>query len=137
MSTNCLLPKHFPKFPVKSPCSSTILSIKEISRPLLSVYLSDLGCILQDFENVHNLNEIFICGNHLSELKIVIIIAKEQSTVKFPSVYRLIQMLRNMNGCWTRNMSGLFFSQQGLFFQLEQASNYIHNFDLFAKYMTK
>lgn len=69
MSTNCLLPKHFPKFPVKSPCSSTILSIKEISRPLLSVYLSDLGCILQDFENFHNLNEMFICGNHLSELK--------------------------------------------------------------------
>lgn len=54
MSTNCPLPNHFPKFPVKSPCSFTILSIKEISRPLLSVYLSDLGCILQDFENVHN-----------------------------------------------------------------------------------
>lgn len=139
MSTNCPLPNHFPKFPVKSPCtcSSTVLSIKEISRPLLSVYLSDLGCILQDFENVHNLNEIFRCGNHLSELKIVTIIAKEQSTVKFQSVNRLIQMLRNMNGCWTRNMSGLFFSQKGLFFQLEQASNYIHNFELFAKYMTK
>lgn len=92
MSTNCLLPNHFPKFPVKSPrtCSSTVLSIKEISRPLLSVCLSDLGCILQDFGNVHNLNEIFICENHLSELKIVIIIAKEQSTVKFPSVNRLI-----------------------------------------------
>lgn len=62
---------HFPKFPVKSPCtcSSTVLSMKEISSPLISVYLSDLGCILQDFENFHNLNEMFICGNHLSELK--------------------------------------------------------------------
>lgn len=69
MSTSCLLPNHFPKFPVKSPCSSTFLSIKELSRPHLSVYLSDLGCILQDFENVHNLDKIFICGNHLSELK--------------------------------------------------------------------
>lgn len=49
-NNNCLLPNYFPKFPVKSPWSSSILSIKEVSRPHLSVYLSDLGC--KNLQNV-------------------------------------------------------------------------------------
>lgn len=130
MSTNCLLPNHFPKFPVKSPCSSTFLSIKELSRPHLSVYLSDLGCILHNFENVHDLDKFSYVETTEVNFKIVTIIAKGQFNATFPFVYRLILMLRNMKGGWMRNRSGIFFSQQELFFQLEQASNYIHNFEL-------
>ncbi|CAC5378307.1 unnamed protein product [Mytilus coruscus] len=69
MAESCLLPKYFPEFHLKTPCSFKFLSLKEIPRDKLTLLFSDLGCLLSEFVSCHdNIHNVLICENHLLEL---------------------------------------------------------------------
>ena len=65
----CLLPIYFPGFCVKTPCSFSFISAKLIPREELIVFLSDLGCFIDDFEECQSFENVWICENHIKELR--------------------------------------------------------------------
>ncbi|CAG2238186.1 unnamed protein product [Mytilus edulis] len=71
MAESCLLPKYFPEFHLKSPCSFKFVSLKDIPRSKLTLLFSELGCLQSEFESSHciSVDNIVICENHFLELK--------------------------------------------------------------------